>query len=170
MMPAAVIQRLRVLDPLSRLPLCITFHLRIPKLTESVSTTASSSRTRTATASLRDAKGYFTTPIQNSPTAMTTVSPTPKRFTALPPLIPASPIPTATGSVMGGRLPTTWYCWEAKIGGLPTASTFHDYSSPLLAGVAERFSGPGWFVDNRAGLLTSHVHMNDDAGGNVAGY
>ncbi len=62
-----------------------------------------------------------------------------------------------------------WYCWEAKIGGLPTANTFHDYSSTRLTGVAESFSGPGWFVNNTAGLLTSHVHMNDDAGGNVAG-
>jgi len=62
-----------------------------------------------------------------------------------------------------------WYCWEAKIGGLPTANTFYDYSSTRRAGVAESFSGPGWFVNNTAGLLTSHVHMNDDAGGNVAG-
>jgi len=63
-----------------------------------------------------------------------------------------------------------WYCWEAQCDGLPTEGTFNSYSSTRNAGVAETFVvGGAWLMDNRPGLLTSHVHMNDDNGGNVAG-
>jgi len=63
-----------------------------------------------------------------------------------------------------------WYCWEAQCDGFPTVGTFDSYSSTRKTGVAEFFPVGGcWLMDNRGGLLTSHVHMNDDYGGNVAG-
>ena len=63
-----------------------------------------------------------------------------------------------------------WYCWEAKVDGLPTQATYESYDGTRLPEVAEFFPvANGWIVDNREGLLTSHVHMNADAGGNVAG-
>ena len=62
-----------------------------------------------------------------------------------------------------------WYCWEAKVGGLPNQQTYDSYDSARIPGAAVTVAGNGWFVDNTDGLLTSHVHMNDDDGGNVAG-
>jgi len=65
-----------------------------------------------------------------------------------------------------------WYCWEAKIGGLPTQQAYGNPSSVDTAvripGAATTVAGEGWFADNAGGLLTAHVHMNDDDGGNVA--
>jgi hypothetical protein len=61
-----------------------------------------------------------------------------------------------------------WYCWEAKIGGLPNQQTYQSYNSTRIPGAATTVVGEGWFADNAGGLLTAHVHMNDDDGGNVA--
>jgi hypothetical protein len=65
-----------------------------------------------------------------------------------------------------------WYCWEAKIGGLPTQQAYGNPSSVDTAvripGAATTVAGEGWFADNADGLLTSHVHSNDDGSGNVA--
>ena len=63
-----------------------------------------------------------------------------------------------------------WYCWEAKVDGLPTQATYESYDGTRLPEVAEFFPvANSWIVDNREGLLTSHVHMNAEEGGNVAG-
>jgi hypothetical protein len=63
-----------------------------------------------------------------------------------------------------------WYCWEAKVDRQPTEATFDSYDAARLAGAAEFFPvADGWIADNRQGLLTSHVHMNANEGGNVAG-
>ena len=63
-----------------------------------------------------------------------------------------------------------WYCWEAKVDGLPTEATYESYDGTRLPEVAEFFPvANSWIVDNREGLLTSHVHMNAEEGGNVAG-
>ena len=63
-----------------------------------------------------------------------------------------------------------WYCWEATVDGLPTEATYTSYNGTRLPEVAEFFPvANDWIVDNRQGLLTSHVHMNADEGGNVAG-
>jgi len=69
----------------------------------------------------------------------------------------------------GSHVNPYWYCWEAQVGGLPSAATYNNYSSARLSGVAETVVGDGWFADNKSGLLTSHVHMKDVGGGNVAG-
>ena len=65
-----------------------------------------------------------------------------------------------------------WYCWEAKIGGLPTQQAYGNPSSVDTAvripGAATTVAGEGWFADNADGLLTSHVHSNGDGSGNVA--
>jgi hypothetical protein len=65
-----------------------------------------------------------------------------------------------------------WYCWEAKIGGLPAQQAYGNPSSVDTAvripGAATTVAGEGWFADNADGLLTSHVHSNDDGSGNVA--
>ncbi|MEI7946967.1 MAG: putative Ig domain-containing protein [bacterium] len=63
----------------------------------------------------------------------------------------------------------SWYCWEAKVGGLPQIQTFADYSNVRNANAAVSLFGEGWYVDNRDGLLTSHTHVKDGQGGNVAG-
>ncbi|MCL1887545.1 MAG: DUF6531 domain-containing protein [Kiritimatiellaeota bacterium] len=60
-----------------------------------------------------------------------------------------------------------WYCWEAKVGGLPVAQSFKDYNSTRLPGNVE-IIGPGWRAENASGLLTAHVHCNDERGGNIA--
>ena len=63
-----------------------------------------------------------------------------------------------------------WYCWEAKVDGLPTQATYESYDGTRLPKVAEFFPvANSWIVDNREGLLTSHVHMNAEEGGDVAG-
>ena len=67
-----------------------------------------------------------------------------------------------------------WYCWQAKIDGLPDGATFASYTDTRRVGY-ETIVGDGWIVDNTDGLLTAHVHectqMNDGSfgGGNVAG-
>ena len=62
-----------------------------------------------------------------------------------------------------------WYCWEAQFGNplVPAGKCFNDYNPSRLPG-NEWIRGEGWFADNRDGLLTSHVHMCDGEGGNVA--
>jgi len=63
----------------------------------------------------------------------------------------------------------SWYCWQAQIDGLPTQNTYNDYNSTRRPGIATTVTGNGWFLDNAGGLFTSHVHMNEQQGGNVAG-
>ncbi len=53
-----------------------------------------------------------------------------------------------------------WYCWQARIDGHPSASSYQDYSTTRLAG-SEVVVGNGWIAENADGLLTSHVHMHD---------
>lgn len=66
--------------------------------------------------------------------------------------------------------PQQWWCWEAKVDGLPSAHTYNSYSSERLEGAATAFVvGGHWLVDNAEGLLTSHVHMREGAGSNIAG-
>ena len=62
-----------------------------------------------------------------------------------------------------------WYCWEATVDGQPGANTYNDYNPARRSGIATHFSGNGYVVNNTGGLLTSHVHMRDGGGGNVAG-
>jgi hypothetical protein len=61
-----------------------------------------------------------------------------------------------------------WYCWEAMVGSLPQITTFDNYSSSRKPNAATTLFGNGFYIDNKDGLLTSHVHMRDDQGGNVA--
>ncbi len=65
-----------------------------------------------------------------------------------------------------------WYCWEASVGGKPEETTFDYDSGYYQLGArnenARFFSVAGhWLVDNRDGLLTSHLHSyyNDVATG-----
>ena len=62
-----------------------------------------------------------------------------------------------------------WYCWQAKIDGLPGETTYGDYSTERKPGIAEVIRGNGWVADNTGGLLTGHVHQRQGHGGNVAG-
>ena len=66
-----------------------------------------------------------------------------------------------------GHTNPNWYCWQAKINGLPTTASYQSYTSTRLSG-NEFVYGPGWMAENSDGLLTSHVHTHDGAGGNVA--
>ena len=66
-----------------------------------------------------------------------------------------------------GHTNPNWYCWQAKINGLPTTASYQSYTSTRLSG-NEFVYGPGWMAENADGLLTSHVHTHDGAGGNVA--
>ena len=62
-----------------------------------------------------------------------------------------------------------WYCWSAKIDGLPSVATYPDYGAVRIPGVAETVVGDGWIAKNDEGLLTSHVHENSSGeSGNVA--
>ena len=71
------------------------------------------------------------------------------------------------GHDSGGSGP--WYCWQAKIDGLPSTRTFASYHADRLVG-NEVVVGDGWFVENDGGLLTDHVCQNTaDGAGNVAG-
>ena len=67
----------------------------------------------------------------------------------------------------GHTNPYYWYCWQAKINGLPTTASYQSYTSTRLAG-NEIVYGQGWMAENSDGLLTDHVHTHDGAGGNVA--
>lgn len=62
-----------------------------------------------------------------------------------------------------------WYCWEAQFDDprTPGEATFESYNPSRLPG-NRWIWGEGWFADNRDGLLTAHVHMKDEDGGNVA--
>lgn len=60
-----------------------------------------------------------------------------------------------------------WYCWQAKVNGMPTAASYRSYTSTRLPG-NEVVHGLGWMAENADGLLTDHVHTHDGAGGNVA--
>lgn len=66
-----------------------------------------------------------------------------------------------------GHTNPNWYCWQAKINGLPTTASYQSYTSTRLSG-NEIVYGLGWMVDNADGLLTDHVHTYEGAGGNVA--
>ena len=61
-----------------------------------------------------------------------------------------------------------WYCWQSTINGLPTTPSYQSYTSTRLEG-NEIVYGLGWMAENESGLLTSHVHTYDGAGGNIAG-
>ncbi len=60
-----------------------------------------------------------------------------------------------------------WYCWHAKVNRLPTGPSYESYKATRLPG-NEVVCGLGWMAENADGLLTSHVHMCDGRGGNVA--
>ena len=66
-----------------------------------------------------------------------------------------------------GHTDPNWYCWQAKVNGLPTAPSYESYKAARLPG-NEVVHGLGWMAENAGGLLTSHVHMREDQGGNVA--
>ena len=67
-----------------------------------------------------------------------------------------------------------WYCWQAKIDGLPSAQCYQNYSNVRLSG-NEVVVGNGWIAENADGLLTEHVHEStydyygNPRPGNVAG-
>ena len=67
-----------------------------------------------------------------------------------------------------------WYCWQAKIDGLPQTQSYQDYSATRRPG-NEVVVGNGWIAENAAGLLTEHVHEStydyygNPRPGNVAG-
>ena len=67
-----------------------------------------------------------------------------------------------------GHTNPNWYCWQAKINGMPTSPSYQSYTSTRLPG-NEIVYGHGWLAENESGLLSSHVHTRDGAGGNVAG-
>ena len=66
-----------------------------------------------------------------------------------------------------GHTDPNWYCWQAKVNGLPTAPSYESYKTTRLPG-NEVVCGRGWMAENADGLLTSHVHMRENGGGNVA--
>ena len=66
-----------------------------------------------------------------------------------------------------GHTDPNWYCWQAKVNGLPTTPSYESYKTARLPG-NEIVHGLGWMAENAGGLLTSHVHMREDRGGNVA--
>ncbi|MGN0833588.1 MAG: hypothetical protein ACI4RD_08085 [Kiritimatiellia bacterium] len=66
-----------------------------------------------------------------------------------------------------GHTNPNWYCWQAKVNGLPATASYQSYTTTRLAG-NEIVCGSGWMAENHDGLLTSHVHTCDGAGGNVA--
>lgn len=66
-----------------------------------------------------------------------------------------------------GHTNPNWYCWQAKINGLPATTSYQSYTSTRLSG-NEIVYGLGWMAENADGLLTAHVHTYDGAGGNVA--
>lgn len=66
-----------------------------------------------------------------------------------------------------GHTDPNWYCWQATVNGLPTGPSYESYKATRLPG-NEVVCGLGWMAENADGLLTSHVHMCDGRGGNVA--
>ena len=72
----------------------------------------------------------------------------------------------------GHTEPYSWYCWQAKIDGVPSSPSYRGYSTERLDG-NEILAGGGWVAENADGLLSAHVHMHDPdetgyGGGNVA--
>lgn len=72
----------------------------------------------------------------------------------------------------GHTEPYSWYCWQAKVDGVPSASSYRGYSTERLSG-NEVLVGGGWVAENADGLLSAHVHTHDPdetgyGGGNVA--
>ena len=68
--------------------------------------------------------------------------------------------------------PHSWYCWQAKIDGVPSSPSYRGYSTERLDG-NEVLVGGGWVAENADGLLSAHVHTHDpdengQGGGNVA--
>ena len=69
-----------------------------------------------------------------------------------------------------------WYCWEARVDNKPTVRTYNDYNPNRIANAAVNILGPKYFIENAGGLLTTHIHMNNNpgqnsygGGGNIAG-
>ncbi|MCL1919967.1 MAG: hypothetical protein FWG50_02650 [Kiritimatiellaeota bacterium] len=62
-----------------------------------------------------------------------------------------------------------WYCWESLVDGLPVSYTFDNYDPVRIPGAYTTIRGNGFVVNNASGLFTSHTHMSDSGGGNVAG-
>ncbi len=68
-----------------------------------------------------------------------------------------------------------WYCWQARIDGLPGQSSFdHSYSEGYCVRIPQRNNvvvGNGWIAENEDGLLTPHVHacQRKRGGGSGAG-
>lgn len=66
-----------------------------------------------------------------------------------------------------GHTDPSWYCWQAKVDGLPTSASYQSYTTTRLPG-NEIVYGRGWMAENEDGLLTAHVHAREGGGGNVA--
>ena len=66
-----------------------------------------------------------------------------------------------------GHTDPSWYCWQAKVDGLPTSASYQSYTTTRLPG-NEIVYGQGWMAENEDGLLTAHVHAREGGGGNVA--
>lgn len=66
-----------------------------------------------------------------------------------------------------GHTNPSWYCWQAKVDGLPMSASYQSYTATRLPG-NEIVYGRGWMAENEDGLLTAHVHAREGGGGNVA--
>lgn len=66
-----------------------------------------------------------------------------------------------------GHTDPSWYCWQAKVDGLPMSASYQSYTATRLPG-NEIVYGRGWMAENEDGLLTAHVHAREGGGGNVA--
>lgn len=66
-----------------------------------------------------------------------------------------------------GHTNPSWYCWQAKVDGLPTSASYQSYTTTRLPG-NEIVYGQGWMAENEDGLLTAHIHAREGGGGNVA--
>lgn len=63
-----------------------------------------------------------------------------------------------------------WYCWQLRVNECPSVTTYDWHSTTRNTGVADYIIGDGWSIDNRSGLVTSHVHKDSSplSGGNTA--
>lgn len=66
-----------------------------------------------------------------------------------------------------GHTNPSWYCWQAKVDGLPMSASYQSYTATRLPG-NEIVYGRGWMAENEDGLLTAHIHAREGGGGNVA--
>lgn len=66
-----------------------------------------------------------------------------------------------------GHTNPSWYCWQAKVDGLPTSASYQSYTTTRLPG-NEIVYGQWWMAENEDGLLTAHIHAREGGGGNVA--